>query len=381
MLAKFNIDKFNSNLLLTFFLLYYTQSVFFGGGVVGPILSILIVSISVYYLLKIVNKGIPLNSFAKLWLIFILNRVFVYFISGNFELNFAVFKTLLLNTLPFYAFYYCIVKNILSTRQFVVFILVSIPLFILNFYKSYFVLENSENSENIVVTAASYMFIGLLPFVFMIRNKLLASFLLLIIWYFLIESSKKAAVLCGVFAIVIFAYQNLYLLRREFSFLRAILSFLIITLVAYYSYNLYVENEFLQARFQRFADGGDSVREEIVEKTFVAWYNSDNVITYFFGLGFDSAKKVTGYSSHNDIVDAITSFGLFGFLLFLSIFYQLMRFVLRNGWNSDKKIIMYVFLMIAFVTALSNRWLTNAFPFMISMFLPYLLLTNKEPIK
>lgn len=377
---KINIDKINCGLILILFILYYTQSIFFSGGVIGPSMAILIAVISASYLFKIIIKGMKMNSFAKLWLLFLLYQSIIYLLSGNYSRNFGIFQRMLLNTLPFFAFYYFITKGILTIKHFNYFLVAALPLFILNFYKTYFFLQDYKNAENVVVTAAAYMFIGLLPFAFMLRNKLLALLSLLTIWYFLLQSNKKAAVFCGILALSFLVFQNLILIKRQFNLRNVIFSIAVISSLGYYSYNSYMQNEFLQKRMDRLLESGDNVREDIVEKTFNVWYGSNEFSTYLFGLGYDSSRDVTGISSHNDVVDAITSFGLIGFLLYVLIFYSLVKLTLKKGWNNDKRIIMYVFLGIALITSLSNRWYTNAFPFMITMFLPYLLLTRKEPI-
>lgn len=374
-----NKDKLNCSLILILFILYYCQSLFFSEGVTGPSIAIIIAVISVFYLFKIINKGMKMNSFAKLWLLFILYQTVIYLLSGNYSRSFGIFQRMLLNTLPFFPFYYFINKGILTRKHFNYFLVSALPLFILNFYKSFYTLQDYRNSESVIVTAAIYMFIGLIPFVFMIRNKLFAALSLLTIWSFFILSNKKSAVFCGIIAIILFAWQNLILIKK-FNLKNIIFSIALLIGLIFYSYKAYNQNEYLQKRILFLFESGDSVRENIVERTFDAWYNSDNIITYLFGLGYDSSRDITGISSHNDIVDAITSFGLFGFLIYFLIFFYLIKLTLKKDWDTNKRVIMFVFLGIALITSLSNRWYTNAFPFMITVFLPYLLLTRKKPI-
>lgn len=377
---KINIDKFYCNTLLVLFILYYTQNLFFGSVVVGPLLAILIAAISFRYLMKILLQKKYLNSFGKIWLLFLCYQVCSYLISGNYALKFGLFQRVLLNALPFFAFYYFIKENILTKKHFIIFFLGALPLFILNFYKTYSFLKDFRNQDEVVVTAAIYMFIGLLPYVFMFKNKLYASISLLVVWFYLVQSNKKAALICGLITIVTFLYKNLFSTFKKFSFKNIILSIGAIIAVGYYSFISYSQNEYLQKRMDRLIEGGDDVRTRIAEQTLLAWYQSDNIFTYLFGLGFDATRDVTGTSSHNDVVDAITSYGIVGFFIYITIFTLLIKHLLKTNWNKEKRIILLVFIGIAFIMSLSSRWFTNSFPFMISMFLPYLLLTYKKEI-
>lgn len=112
---------------------------------------------------------------------------------------------------------------------------------------------------------------------------------------------------------------------------------------------------------ERFSDfNGDSKsfgsgRGNIYSLIWNDWLESNNIITYIFGKGYDSVKELTSYingsglMAHSDFFNFIHSYGLFGvFLLVLFIFHQF-RVIFKLYILKNKLVIPYVALFIIFL--------------------------------
>ncbi|WP_026706294.1 hypothetical protein [Flavobacterium soli] len=374
--AALNRDRLSCIVLLASVVLYFSQEIILPFAAVGQILLVVIYGISFLYLIKMILSKEKFHKIMKIWVVFLIMNLFGYLFSSNYS-EFEILKAVLLNFLPFFPFYYFAKKNILTTKYIVGVFFVLLPIFILKFQRSVQTLKLEKFNDDYVDNTV-YFFIGLLPFVFFIKNKIVAFLSLMAIWFFMVQSSKRGAILAGIIAIILYFIHNLYTADSKTKFRTYIMSFLLIVGVSLFGYRIYMENEFLITRMNDMLEGDTTGRDSIASNAFQAWYQSDNIFTTLFGLGYNSIKSITGHVSHNDWVDMLTSYGIFGLFLYSLIYFIFMKEIMKKDWMVDKKIILILFFFIAFITSMTSRWYWSNFAYTQMIILPYILATKNK---
>lgn len=314
----------------------------------------------------------------KVWLFFMMMYIFYFLLYGDFT-EYRILKMVLLNFLPFFPFYYFSEREVLTRKHLMAFFLILLPVLILKFNQSQSALR-LERMRDEVVDNTVYLFIGLLPFVFLFRRKLLSFLFLMIIWYFMIESAKRAAIVCGIVALGLIVFEYLYASEGKSKIKRYIVSVFLLFAVAYFGYDLYERNQYLMERMQQMIGGDSSGRDNLIETLLGVWYQADSLIPYLFGYGYNASGLNSVHVSHNDWVDMLVSFGLFGLLVYLALFRLLILQVFQKDWSKDKKIILILVVCIAIITSLTSRWYWSTFAYMQILILPYLLATHEKKL-
>src|SRR5690606_13409895 len=114
-----------TNFLMLFLLIaYYSQGVLYPSeGIISQVFLILFLAISFVYFIKVVFLwNIKLSSFIYVWTFLLIINIIGFVLNVSSD-GLSQFKAILLNMLPFYAFYFFTVKNILL-RHHLIFVLV-----------------------------------------------------------------------------------------------------------------------------------------------------------------------------------------------------------------------------------------------------------------
>lgn len=374
---EISIDKIASNLLLILFILYRSQGVLIPVGGIGPFLLLLIFAISLVYLLKIITSIEGLTSFMKVWLVFFLIPVLSFIFTGNFDTDDNIFRQVLINFLPFFPVYYFSKNGILTKKHLIIFLFVLLPILSINFFQSSFSLQVEKGKED-VVSNAIYPIMGLLPFALLIDRKTVSFITINFIWFLAVQSNKRAAIVAGVIALVLFLYQNIYSSSKKNKLQSILVAIIFLLGVTYFAYDFYLQNFYLQERVRLMLEGHSSGRDSLIKELFYVWYHSDSFFDYLFGLGFNSShyNTASGSVSHNDFIDVLASYGLVGMFAFLALWRNLILEAFDTYWNKSKRISYVLVLMIAVISTMVFRWYDSPFPYMNSILLPYLLATK-----
>lgn len=380
---KLSLNKFSCNLLLILFFLYFSQGVIFpSGGFIGPVLILFIFLISFVYLFKVVFGDVENSSIIFFWTAFyfivILNFMFrLVFSSDVMERDFSMLRQILINFLPFFPAYYLAKKGVLTKRHLILFLFALLPILSISFYRSLSVLQ-VETGKDTVVSNVIYLIVGLLPFLFLIKRRVISFGILLFIFVLVIQSNKRAAILISLLAFITLIYQSLYLSPSRSKLWGYLMIFIFIMGSIYFIYDLYQQNIYLQGRINLAVQGHSSGRDRLIVALFDAWYHSGSFVNYIFGLGFNSNEYNTtlGNVAHNDWIDVLASYGLIGIFLFVALWVALIKQVFDSSWNKNKRLNYILILIVAFVASLLFRWYISPFPFMNALLLPYLLATK-----
>src|SRR5690606_19740089 len=303
MSLKIKQDKFCCYLLLCIFILYHSQGFLIPReSMIGPILLIMIYLISIFYILKLfLNK---VTELMKLWLLFVGVNTFYFLITANYMDDYNILRQALLNFLPFFPFYHFAKEKILTRQVLILFMVVLLPILFIKFFKSIVELQSIEGREE-VVDNSIYPLIGFLPFILLVRKKIISFCILLLVWFVIVQSNKRAAIVCGILTFIFFVFQTLYASKAKVKLQSFFIAAALVIGITYFAYSFYENNTYLQQRVELMLEGNSSGRDQLIEGLFAAYYNSDNYVNYFFGLGFNSSPKytVTENVAHNDWMD------------------------------------------------------------------------------
>lgn len=379
-MIKYSLDKINCYILIISTILYFSQGVLYPAGkFLGLFFLFTILIISLIYFFKVLIKKDLFNGIGKVLTIFLLLNILYYILSANKETNLNLLKMVLLNFLPFFPFVYFAKQKILNRKALLTFFILSLPIFLVQVILSIYQLKFSFAKDEVVDNTA-YILIGLLPFVFLFKNKLFTISSLLVIWYYMVQTSKRAAIVSGVLAIFLFLYQAIYASKYKYKIQTYFLAILLTIGISYFANKFYSENEFLSERMELMFSGDSTGRGELINIHYDKWASSNNTLIYIFGLGFNSLMMFSNIGAHNDWMDMLGSFGVFGLLIYIILWYYMIRELFVGKWNKDKKIIMILFLGISLIASLFFRWYNSPFPYMNYLILPYLIQTKSEEI-
>lgn len=383
MIISHNIQqKINCYLIIILSVFYFSQKAIFpSNDIIGGIILFIILLISFYYLLKVIQNKKLFHGLVKiLFLFLVVNILYFIFSSESYnEIDIDKLKTILLNFLPFFPIYYFAMKGIITKKELLLFFFLSLPLFILMFQLSTISIQSFRNRED-VVNNTIYLFIGLLPFVFLFRNKIISFSALILIWTYIVQGNKRSAFLCGILAILLFVYQTIYASKFKYKIQTYFVAIVLTLGLSYFAYNSYLQNEYLGNRVELMMNGDSSGRDVQIENYFNGWYNSNSLFDYFFGLGYNSSYEFTSSASHNDWMDLLGSYGLIGFSFYLLLWFYLVRELKNGRWDKNKKLIMILYLGISFISSLFFRWYASPFPYMNYLILPYLVATKEKEL-
>lgn len=374
----FYLNRVLRNSLLLLLALYFTQGSFYPtGSVVGKLALLLVLIISSFYLIKsLLKKSVHKGLFYYAWAALLLVNTLGFFLEGNFGgIHLAQYRNILTALLPFFPFYYLASRGTLTDKHLRYFSLILLPIFIASFFTSrHDLLSQSLNDSENVVTNTAYLFVALIPYIFLWgKQKLIAAAGMVLLLFFIIQGAKRGALIVALMGCSIFIYYLLSSVepkKRVRSFLVALVG---IGLLAMYVYDFYISNEFLINRMQKISDGG-SGRDFIYLNLLNNWYESNSVINYLFGFGFVSTIKYSGsgHLAHNDWLELLTNFGLLGVTIYAIVFFAALRFILNRNIVKEHRLIMLAIVSMWFLQTLFSMYYTTSSTAFTSILLGYL---------
>lgn len=378
-------EGFMRDIIFLLVIVYFAQGVLYTqGSIISQSVLVLVLVLSFYYLFK---TSLTINNkdlFYKLWTTLVIINIISYLISPNLELQFGQFKNILISTMLFFPSYYFSKKGILNKKHLIRFFSLMLPLavFIYFYYRSQFYYFSSDKIE--MVNNTAYTFVFLLPYIFLINKKNIISIIaMLILLFFVIQGSKRGALLAAFVGLAFFIYFHLNTIEKG-KRLKTYLFVIIITmLLGYFTYKFYINHEFLISRMQIQSNVGEdwtSGRNQIYNKIFNSWYNSDNILNVLFGFGFGSSIFLTGgLRAHNDWLELLSSTGIVGVTVYFLVFYSAIRLLKEKKWETDKKILFMCILSIWFLTTIFSMNYTSTNGAFQAILLGYLIGSkNKE---
>ncbi|WP_169337975.1 O-antigen ligase family protein [Proteiniphilum acetatigenes] len=285
-----------------------------------------------------------------------------------------MFKEILVCLLTFYPFYYFSQKGILGPQHLIFFLIIMLPITILNFFSNQ---ENilGDRSSRQIVNNVSYSFVRLLPFVFLIeKRKFVGAIIILICMVFIINGAKRGAIISGSVFFVLYIFYQFKNVNKKY---RVLYYFIILATAAFMSYYIYttlMENEFLIARLNLMTEGGSSGRDTIFTSIWNKWYNSDSILNILFGYGFAASLKMTGGSyAHNDWLELLSNFGLTGVVIYLLLVISAFKYIRNKFFPFQKRYLMFSIVIAWLFISMFSMWYNSMLSYTQAMLLAYLI--------
>lgn len=371
-------NNFFRNILFLLIAFYFAQGSLYQVGSIFAKLSLLMVLlISSFYLLKTSLIKSKKSLFYYVWTAFLFLNIIGFAIEGEIDLiKFSELRNILTVFLPFFPFYYFAYKGQLSKENLIYFFIILIPIAVASFYysRNSIITEQFNSNEN-VVTNTAYIFVALIPYVFLWASRKVISFLsLTLLLFFIIQGAKRGALITGIGGALVFIYYQLSAINPKRRVQGISLALIGVLTLIFFSYEFYLNNQFLIDRIENIEDGG-SGRDVIYMNLINSWYNSDNTLNYLFGFGFLSSIKYsgTGHLAHNDWLELLINFGLLGVFIYFLIFCAAIHFIMRSKLGKEYRFTMLAIIFMGFIQTLFSMYYTSINTVFASILMGYLM--------
>lgn len=209
------------------------------------------------------------------------------------------------------------------------------------------ILLNIDVDEGGVTNNVGYLFVSILPLLFInIRKNII---LIILTYIFILLCLKRGAILCGLVTVPIL----LQIINKNFKINKTTIGVTVVIItvtLGYFIQEQMHESQYVAKRIEQTLEGNTSGRDNMVSYTFNAISNFD-VEEVLFGKGINYSMKILGNYTHNDWLELLTSTGIIGcffyFLTFLGMYYCCKRYCVGNYRKLG-----YLIILIAFIRSL-----------------------------
>ena len=381
---RINTHILSRNFLLLLFVVYFSQELLYSeGSLISKVSLLFIILISFFYFVNSLILKDKKQSFYIVWTFLLVLNVIGFIITGNFdEAQVSMFKNTIVCSLTFYPFFYYGKRGFIKEKHFMWFFSVMLLIVILQFYKTSTTLMFEQSRENVVNNIA-YMFVLLIPFVFLIRrSKLISGVIFGVIMLYIIMANKRGALITGIVGMLFYVYYQLRTIKKHNRFKGYIVFTLLFASLIYFAYQNYMSNEYMLMRMQQLSEGNTSYRTENYTNIINTWVNSKSIVNLLFGFGFAASLQITGiHFAHNDWVELLSNFGLLGVVIYFSLFFAAFKYVKNISFDKEKKILLLAILAMWFMTTLYSMWYTSLNASLNVMLLGYLFGSKDKLLK
>lgn len=342
------------------FSLFYLQRLFLGQ--VSPVTIFcfgMFVLVGAYSM--IVKQSVTLDTtLNRFWFVFVVMLIITIIVSPYYVYGVryeAIGRVNTLNQgkysiafgLTYFTGYYIGKKNkILQNDFFYLAILIFITS-VVHYFLAILFREESTGEENQGFTNnASYFIATALPFIPFIfkRSKLVAFAIFTVAVGLIVLGSKRGALLC---TFACFAFSIYYYVKhnpKSIGLNTKIAIFFVILIFVGFIVNRYYSNDYLMQRMEKTQESGFGTREIAYKILFNHWWNDDNFLTFVFGNGTSQSVSVWGNYAHNDWLELLIDNGLFGVIIYASIYFRSFKYVYDNEFPFHVKWCLYLCLII-----------------------------------
>ena len=292
------------------------------------VIFVLLCLYSVYYKIR----HYKLLSVEKLILIFTCINLFHFFLCFLWidTPSTTFIGNVLYAMLSFLFFSYLGKKQVLTEKFiFIITFLFTIAGAIYYYYAEQLALAKLLSNADSTTVNASVVFLVLFPILFFIKNKLVSLLLFSIYILFLLQSAKRGNIVAVVIPSILYIY---YLFKdSKGSFRRILFLFITLSIIINYTIDFILEDDYLLMRYENTLSGDSSGRDIIYAKAWSIWLNSNNIVHYLFGYGFQGMYRLTTRMAHNDWFEILVDYGLIGVFCYLCIFIYFLNYIVHQS--------------------------------------------------
>jgi O-antigen ligase len=182
------------------------------------------------------------------------------------------------------------------------------------------------------------------------------------IGFFVLNSSKRGAILLFAFALAFFLYNNLKGAKLHSTRRIIVLLLSIAALIVGFRYvgRLMVENDYFYERYMATLEGESSHRDEIYSTILRHYYNDYNIIQMLFGGGAESTLRYFNKYAHNDWLQLLSDCGLVGIIMYMVYWIRCVSLVFKNRRKINNNVI-YLLVGMAVIIAFGKTIFSMSF--------------------
>ncbi len=369
---------------IIFLLAYMGQGVLYPVGSTFPKVAFIgFIFFSIYSFIYQQNSDWRLSLFVYL-LFFLALNVFYFFITpGTFnDVYFTFFRTILYTLISFFPFYFLSRKNKISRLHLIIIFFGLLVFGIINFFNYSTIIAD----ENTLQNNAVYGIVTLIPFLFLIKNKILGIIISAVMYLIILSSLKRGAIIVGSVLLLFFYYYTLFVNIKSVNiykkYLKIFLLVVLFLLLFIYLYEVIISNELLLYRFKNLENDRGSSREEIFLDILNGWLDFSNPFQFIFGYGFaGSTKFAFGGTAHNDLLEVISNFGLFGLFIFVPIWHFIFKYSRSRNISSEHRYILLCILVGWILDSQAQQVYNSLYSFSYFLMLGYIVGSNKNNLQ
>lgn len=377
-------DACNVYILLWSF--WHIQTFFVKSSLVSLLFYIPFICMTLYYIIKVYtsyeNKGVMLA------LCVFFSVLVIYGIAQLLLDSEKTFLMMLLWSLgPIFSFFVFAKQGLLTEeklkRWLVFFIILAPCIFLHNRQQALeLVMENRYEFEEITNNEA-YLFVGLFPFVFIIRKKPILQYLFVAyLFYFIVTGLKRGAILIGAILLLWFVYISARTQPKKKKWGVLLMTLILIVIGYRFIFQYFERSDYFQNRVEVTINGYSSERDDIYNRAWDHIKNNDNVFQVVFGEGAFHTLSTIGSKAHNDWFELLIDCGFATTLLYFV--YWLCFF--RDWRKADKESLLYSMLGACFIFTFLRSFFSMSFsdmPLFTSIIIGYCfakIQDNKKPV-
>lgn len=203
--------------------------------------------------------------------------------------------------------------------------LMLIILFMLYFYTRFV----SQLNNGLVINSVYYQVL-LLPFMLTIDQLRTRYAGILLILASTLFSMKRAAFITSLLSLIIYKISKTKLHKKSINFFKILFIIILIFILNYFNkFILSIYNYDIFTRLWSIVDDGGAGRLDIA-LIIINQLKNSNLYELFLGHGYNSTVLVTGgLTAHNDFLEIIFDFGICGLLVYLGIYFMLIKYAVK----------------------------------------------------
>ena len=178
-------------------------------------------------------------------------------------------------------------------------------------------------------TNASYSILYFLPFILCHNRKNLMWAFVALVFLIVALSFKRGGLIAFAGAIFAYLFVSQISMKNQKIPITGILLVAIATIAAFFAFvyfdNAYLDGSFM-GRFETMEETGGSHRMDNYI-FYLNYISNDSFINHLLGHGWNGAVRDSGseFSCHNDFLEVMVDFGLFGFILYILLYFSLVK--------------------------------------------------------
>lgn len=312
------------NVYILLWIILHVQNLFLNSSLVSMIFYIPFLGMTVYYVVKVFlihPKGV-MRALSVFFLMLVAYGVGLLILNNALgQARHSFIKMVLSSLGPIFVFYSFTKQGLLTEKRMLSWLLFFLAVATIEYYVHMqnnlnLMLEQGMDREE-ATNSTAYIVLGLMPFVFLLRKKVVLQYLFIgYIMYFVVSGLKRGAMLTGLVMLIWFVYVVTKSNTKIIRIGSLILTLVLCIIGYYYVMKFYETSDYFQLRVENTLEGNSSNRDFIYSTLWNHYLSNENIVQLAFGEGAFHTETLIGLKAHNDWLELLIDCGLFGVIVY-----------------------------------------------------------------